>query len=655
MRTFNLTREQLDILERCKRSCVYFIRHFVKVKHPGAGEIDFNPWAYQVDALKAFRTHRFNIFKKTRQAGISKVAGAFALWFAMFHGTKKILIVSKKDDDAITFLADNIKFPFDHLPEWMRAIWDPTDTTRGGKCNEHELKFAEDIGGSTIRSLTSAPNVLRSHSSSLNIIDEAAFIEKMDVMWAAGYPTLVHGGHVIIISTCNGLGDWYWNTYVDGEAGLNDFNTIKVNWWDMTWRLEFVDQITGEFRVIAPTDGIRKCTTKEELQKYGPYWSPWLEEQYRNLQERGEVWKFRQEVLAEFVGSGNTILDLGALNQVKTTIREHFSRISGPQKYVHPITGDQSLIDMTGGNVDEGLWIWEKPNRGKEAVKEGKKVIVAGESAHSYVMGVDLATGRGNDYFTIEVIDCDTMEQVAELMIRCLPMQFMEMVDRVGRYYNNALVVVESNFGGEAFIDDLRIKYSYPKLWRKKTIDDKPNRVGTSQVSYAKYGFHTNDSSKAILNKLLVDNIREDGNGLKIFSPRLHKQLQIYVRKRDRNGRDTGKTQAEEGPGNHDDLVIAIALALVGVPDAVGYDSDGLAPGYQTEADDFDSAQSAVDLDKFLQKGNSSLALPVIPTAEPDKDMTIMYEISKYASELGAMPMTDGGTYVPFKAPDWRV
>jgi phage FluMu gp28-like protein len=49
------------------------------------------------------------------------------------------------------------------------------------------------------------------------IIDEAAFIEKMDDHWKAMYPTLSTGGNCIAISTVNGIGNWYEETYTKAQ------------------------------------------------------------------------------------------------------------------------------------------------------------------------------------------------------------------------------------------------------------------------------------------------------------------------------------------------------------------------------------------------------------------------------------------------------
>ena len=103
----------------------------------------------------------------------------------------------------------------------MRELWKPETI------NEHTLAFSN---GSSIKSLTSSPDTLRSNASSLNIIDEAAFIDKMEDMWSGGWSTLQHGGSVIIVSTPRGVGNWYWKVWTGAVDKQNDFNPIIINW-----------------------------------------------------------------------------------------------------------------------------------------------------------------------------------------------------------------------------------------------------------------------------------------------------------------------------------------------------------------------------------------------------------------------------------------
>jgi len=49
-------------------------------------------------------------------------------------------------------------------------------------------------------------------------------------MWKALYPTLSTGGRCIALSTPNGVGNWFHQTYVDADEGRNSFFTTKLPW-----------------------------------------------------------------------------------------------------------------------------------------------------------------------------------------------------------------------------------------------------------------------------------------------------------------------------------------------------------------------------------------------------------------------------------------
>lgn len=632
-----ITSEQRQIIFNCQASVVWFLHNFGKIRHVTAGVLDFKPFTYQKGALKAFKEHRFTIFRKTRQCGISKISGAFALWFAMFHPNKTVLIVSRDDNAAINFLAENVKFVFSHLPKWMRQAFHREGVD---KYNDHELQFSN---GSVIRSLTSHQDVLRSNASSLNIIDEAAFIPNMGAMWAAGFSTMNMGGSCIVISTTSGVGGWYWATYMDAEAGVNNFHPLVINWWDMDWKIEYKDPLSGRQVRIAPTDNIRKCATPAEIGKYGPYWSPWLEDQYRNLQEKGEAWKFNQEVLARFEGSGNTVVSQDVINHIGTTIRHDFSRPTGQQTYVHPTTGEIREIDFSGNSEDpaEGLWIWKEPDRGRPAQKRGDVMVDLGTAPHQYVSGLDIATGKGRDYHALEIFDVTAMEQVAELMVRCLPRELKFLVDYLCRWYNSAMLVVERNNGGDTLIDDFRDELAYPALWRRKDVDDKPTRKSNSNpIRYQHYGFFTSAASKPVVNRFLVDYLRDNPDGgYKIYSARLHKQLQIYVRKKDRAGHDTTKTEAEEGAGNFDDLVLATGLAFIGAADAMMVDPAGLMPVAAGRLINMPlTPNEAVRMKEkqaeWLAMGNRAPIMPLGTRMGADRPLSIEEEVAMFARTL---------------------
>jgi phage FluMu gp28-like protein len=582
------------LIKRCQKSPAFFLDNFAKIQHPKLGVIPFKLFKYQQKCLSDFLSNRFTIFKKVRQCGISTISGGFALWYAMFFNNKNILIVSKRDDDAMDFLRRNVKVIHDNLPDWMKDLWPRVVD------NEHEILFPN---GSRIKSLTSSKETLRSQAASLNIIDEAAFIPDMDDMWAAGLPSIQHGGTVIVISTVKGVGNWYWQTWTDAEANQNDFHPIVIDWWDMDWKLEFGDELSGRTISIDPTRGKRECLTKEDKDKYGPYWSPWLEEQYRNLTQKGDSTKFRQEILCAFVGTGDSVLNREALQAITESVDKNYKTIDKVD-YVNPYSENRDVLEF-----QDRLWIWNTP-----------------EAGHIYTMGVDTSSGDASDYSTIEVFDINEQEQVAELQIKVLPRVFAKMVDYVGRWYNNAFAVVERSGIGVAICQELSENLGYQNLYRKA----KKNAYN-KDIKYGDVGFATTTTSKPLLNKSLTDNIGQDGWTIK--SMRLQREFLIYVHLKG------GRTGAEPGKGNNDDLVIAASLCFIGANQAATNDVTPLIPLRNMDLGPTlrDPGGSVHTLQNIANTNNIMLPVQIIDNSS--QPLSIMQELSKFTSQLGSMPM----------------
>lgn len=610
-----------QVIKRCQGSPSFFLDTFGRVQHPSLGITKFNLFSYQKKCLASFVDNRFTIFKKTRQSGISTLTGAYALWKAMFTPEQTILIVSKRDDDAMDFLRKNVATIYEYLPDWMHELWPKVIS------NAHEISFPN---GSRIKSLTSSRDTLRSQAASLNIIDEAAFIEGMDEMWAAGAPSIMHGGKMICISTTKGIGNWYWQTWTDAENGHNDFVPIKIDWWDMDWRLEWQDN--DKKIVLAPTDGIRECKTKDEIEKYGPYWSPWLETQYRLLTEKGDSRKFKQEVLCEFLGTGDTVLSYQALKQIEASVQRSDRdgpkfRTVGHVPYVNPMTDERAELDF-----NNHLWVWKEPFLGKAGDKDKG---IPDEPPHQYVVGADPSSGDGNDYSGVEVFDLNTSEQVAELQIRAEPRSFAYMVDFIGRWYNNAFLVVERTGLGIGVCQDLEGLLMYQNMYRK------PKKNAFTKASkYGDVGFTTSHSSKPILTKALIDfvgTVDEEGHssGMVIRSSRLYKEALIFVHLKN------SRVGAEPGIGNHDDLIMATALAMMGSNQAVTLGSSTLIP---VRAVDFKPELHNSDamfehLKKYATDNGINALFPVFQgTEDIQGPITVRQELDKFAKQLGTRP-----------------
>jgi len=437
------------------------------------------------------------------------------------------------------------------------------------------------------------------------------------------HKTLQHGGSVIVISTCNGVGNWYEVTWSDAEKKRNDFNPIIVNWWDMDWSIEFEDQKTGQKRRICPTDGIRKCRTKEEKEKWGPYYSPWLEEQYRQLQQRGEAHLFRQEILAEFIGTGNTVLSRNQLLYLVDDLDNNGGRkyfVVGKVPYIHPTTSEELELDFDGK-----LKIWKRPIKPQPDLIEQGKIIRPGAPGHTYSMGVDISSGEDNDLSAIVVIDCNDCEQVAELNMQVQPYFLMCMMDYLARYFNNAFVVPERTGLGIPVCQQFYNNFGYSNVYHMKTA--KGQRT-------AKVGFPTSPAHKPTLVKAILDNIGVE-DGVRVYSAELVDQLHIFIHL---GGNKIGHVP---GPGNHSDIVMALGMSLVGLPEAVISDHASLIPVHNVPSlnnDVIDPPDAARQIGQLNDSGGIHALAPVILCPELSEHKTPEQEFNEYIMTLGGLP-----------------
>ena len=611
--------EILQVIDKCRRSFIFFCENFCKIQHRNAGILPFKLFPYQRASVKAFRQHDRVIYLKCRQSGISTLTGAYALWVAMFYPNRNILIVSKRDEDAMNYLGKNVRFVYEHLPEFFWEIFgDPREgfAKKYGACktyNEHNIGFYH---GSEIRSLTSSKDTLRSNQASLVIIDEAAFIPDMEQMWTAGQPTLMHGGSVIVISTTNGRGNWYSNTIDDARAKNNNFHLIEIPWYKMDWVLEWKDTLSGKRMRLSPCDGVEPCVTEEDKAQFGEFKSPWLIQQLRELHEKGEDWKFRQEILMEFIGSGNTVLCRESLNKLVADIDNNPKMPTKPVTYSNPTAGIDSMLLYFAKN----LWVWELPVRSEPDVVKNGRIIVPGKTGHRYAIGGDVSTGESSDFSGLVVLDVTTMRQVAELMIKVETHMFAKMCDYLGRFYNNALLNIESTGIGKAVVQDLKSVYFYPNLFYRRLPSGKRDKIP---------GFPTSGASKNFIVKAMTDNIGTEN--VLFRSSRLSQQANTFIHL------SGGRTGNEPGTNNNDDLMISAGLACLAIADAMET-PDGLIPTSSQAIEAGANEKITLTMDEIMRKGGHTLMYPIVMGDEPSVDMTMEQELLKFTMQLGGLP-----------------
>jgi hypothetical protein len=425
---------QVQEIIKCVNSFPYFAHKYFKITHPTKGMVPFILFNYQRRVINDYHSHRFNICSKFRQGGLTTVSVAWAVWKCLFQTDQQIMLMSKTDREAIS-AGEVARRGIEELPTWMKP--------QVGKFNEHERQFKDT--GSTLWFYT--PEAARGKSITVLIIDEAAFIQDMHKHWKAMYPVIATGGACCVVSTVNGIGNWYHDMYSQAEAGKNAFNVIDLDYWE-----------------------------------HPEYNNPtWIKDTKSNLGEKG----WQQEVLRSFLGSGDTYIApkvLAALDEATRNnppVRTAFDKWSNKETETKPDWGNGAL------------WFWKEPLDG-----------------HEYIMGIDCAEGVGTegDNSCFQIIDVATLEQVAEFYSNTVPPHiFAQIINEVAYYYNVALVVVESNTGG-AVANSLQHDLSYENLYYTPT--GKQNVAGIKMSKTNRPVFLESLQNKLINNTLKINSIR---------------------------------------------------------------------------------------------------------------------------------------------------
>jgi len=392
--------ELLEEFKKCKDDPIYFISNHIKVVHPMRGLVPFKLYPFQKDIVNNLETNRFNILRKFRQAGCTTIAAAYSLWKALFQKHQTIIILSKGDVEA-TEVLERIKIMYEELPAFLQPGIEES--------NKHTYKLKSN---SVIKSRPSGKQSGRSLAGSLLIIDEAAFIENIDSIWAAVYPIISTGGRAFVLSTVNGVGNWYHDIYTGAVNKENAFNPIDINWESHP---EYKRQI--EYKHLY-----------KQMEKKGVFVDEWEKTTKLNMPVR----QWLQEYECEFLGTGSTYID-----------GENLKMLVENQTITYDI------------KYNNRMRVWKEP-----------------EPHYEYIIGVDVALGRDRDYSAFHIFNRYTGEQVAEFYSKRTPInEFADVIATEGNYYNLATVLVERNTIGNNLIDWLFNILEYENLWMETTGD----------------------------------------------------------------------------------------------------------------------------------------------------------------------------------------
>lgn len=432
-----------------------------------------------------------NIILKARQHGFSTEGLLDILDRTISQKNTNSAIIAHEQKTVQT-LFEIVKRGYENLPDQLKP--------KVSFDNRNELYFPQLDSKIFVALDTRGQTVHNLH------ISEVAFIMRAEEKMAGILASVPKGGRITLESTANGMGGYFYEEWMDPNS---EFKKHFYNWM---WNEEYREPTT---KTIAELD----AEYKELSVRYGTI--PDIRERFMLDKEQfnfyiGKVRRHKELVMQEyptteteaFIAAGRNVFHITDLNK-------------------HILLAP---IDRRYGEV----LIWELPL-----------------AKFKYVIGCDVAEGLGGDYSTIEVLNAYTGEQVAEFRSNHIPPDRLgDMLIDVGKFYNNALLVIEVNNHGRSVIDG--IKRRYANIYRREVFD-KVSKETTYQL-----GWRTTGTTKPLLVDALEEAIRNED--IKIRSYEAMKELRVFVQT-DEQGK-----QGFGAEGNaHDDLVIALGLALQGI------------------------------------------------------------------------------------------
>lgn len=232
----------------------------------------------------------------------------------------------------------------------------------------------------------------------------------------------------------------------------------------------------------------------------------WAEEQRRVLGDD----KYLQEMECEFQGSSGTLISGFVLKS---------------------LTFRKPEIDATV----PGLSIHERPMEGRV-----------------YALVADTAHGKGLDYSAFVIVDIASVPYrvVAKYMNNSIPpVVFPSIIQKLGKYYNDAYVLIENNDIGSQVLQSLFDDFEYENLLSSILIKKQLTLSWSVGNKRGERGVRTTRATKRIGCQLLKGLV--EAYKLKIEDFDIIMQLSTFINKGE-------NFQAEDG--SHDDLVMCLVL-----------------------------------------------------------------------------------------------
>jgi hypothetical protein len=330
---YEYTEWEVEEFKKCASDVTYFANTYCNaMTDEGIRKITLRD--YQEQILTQYQEHRFNIFLSPRQSGKTVTSSIFLLWYLLFNFDKNAMILANIGDTA-TELMDKIKIIMKGLPFFLKPgvfVY-----------NVMTMKFDN---GCRIMAKTTTKQSSIGFTVHFLYMDEFAHINPNFIgqFFKSVYPTISSSkiSRIIITSTPNGMNKFY-EIYKSAIEGHNEFNPIRVDWWQVPGRDE-----------------------------------EWKKKEIANL---GSEEDFNQEYGNQFLSSSKLLLDSYTLKKLKKT----------EVQFVH-----KELLPFQNSIIDYNDLTWHPSFDPSNLWEDGEN--------KRFIISIDTAGGGGGDYSVVNIL-----------------------------------------------------------------------------------------------------------------------------------------------------------------------------------------------------------------------------------------------------------
>lgn len=395
--------------------------------------------------LKELNGSNRDIILKARKEGISSLVGAMFLVDWLTIENVKCVMISH-EDKATQRLFDRVRYFLDSLSKtWPGEL--PYKTKYNSK-----YEIVNTVKNSTFYVGTAGARAFGRGDDIHNLhVSELPFWPEQERLMLGLANSLTPNGRVIIESTANGIGDYFYTMCIKARGGNSPYKFHFIPWFeDPTNVMPYKEpmELIAEEQNLINTYGLSRAQIA---------WRRWkINEGNGDWRDPSSWDNFNQENPANadeaFIVSGNPVFSPMALRHYLSLTKKPI--MTGYLRGFDPVTIEP--------NEKGYLKIWRTP-----------------KEFHTYAIGVDVSEGktvnegsgggRERDASCAQVFDKHTYEQVAVWYGRIDSDQLGVQLDLLGRYYNEALIGVERNAVGVTPLIKLR-DLNYPNLYYREKM-----------------------------------------------------------------------------------------------------------------------------------------------------------------------------------------